>query len=291
MKSKRFLKLVALGLLSFPMVFCSCEDEMTDDPHYKPQVRTGSAYQQLKNAGNYSIFLEGVDLAGFTSIMDGKALMTVMAPDDEAFKQYLEREGYASIKAMYDEDPQLVTRLIGFHMLYYAYDWKKMVNFDPQNGDGVAEEEELNPLDGLYFKQRTYSSQLMTLEYNSVLDENVKVYHFDRLLPIFSSKMFETMGVDAKANYEYFYPNSTWRGSRGSEGGFNIANAAVLDSTNVITDNGYLYHIDQVLDPVESLYMTLKKNPKYSRYVTLYDTYSTYVEDATLSIDFGGWVD
>ena len=288
MKSKRFLKLVALGLLSFPMVFCSCEDEMTDDPHYKPQVRTGSAYQQLKNAGNYSIFLEGVDLAGFTSIMDGKALMTVMAPDDEAFKQYLEREGYASIKAMYDEDPQLVTRLIGFHMLYYAYDWKKMVNFDPQNGDGIAEEEELNPLDGLYFKQRTYSSQPMTLEYNSVLDENVKVYHFDRLLPIFSNKMFETMGVDAKSNYEYFYPNSTWRGSRGSEGGFNIANAAVLDSTNVITDNGYLYHIDQVLDPVESLYMTLKKNPKYSRYVTLYDTYSTYVEDATLSTDFGG---
>ncbi|MBQ8594172.1 MAG: fasciclin domain-containing protein [Bacteroidaceae bacterium] len=287
MQSKRFLKLIALGLLAFPVVFCSCDDEMTDDPHYKPQVRTGSAYQQLEKAGNYTIFLEGADLAGLTPILDGKSLMTVMAPDDAAFQKYLEEKGYSSIKAMYDEDPQQVNRLIGFHMVRYAYDWKKFVNFDPQNGDAGPDPDEFVFMEGLYYKHRTYSTSPMTVEYDPALQKEVKVYHFDRLIPVFSNKMFETLGLDPAYNYEYFYPNTEWRGSRGSNGGFNIANAAVLDSANVITDNGYLYHVDQVLDPIESLYETLKQDENYSKYVTLYDQYSSYQEDPDLSLDYG----
>lgn len=285
MKSKRFLKLMAWGLLSFPLILCSCEDEMTDDPHYQPQVKTGSAYQQLLKDGNYTTFLQGVDLAKFTDIVDGKNLLTVMAPNDSAFKKYLEAEGFESIQDMYDQDPQLVTRLIGFHLMYYSYDWNKLVNFRPIEGDGATEEEK-NLDAGLYFKHRTHSSSPITMEYDDVLGTNVKVYHFDRLLPVFSNRMFETLGIDAKKNYEYFYPNSTWNGSRAG-GGFNVANASVLDDESVITDNGYLYHVDQVLEPVESLYETLKKNPDYSQYVELYDTYTSYVEDVDLSTDFG----
>ena len=286
MNSKRFLRLMALGLLSFPVLMTSCfEDEMTDDPHYKPQVRTGSAYQQLQKDGSYTIFLQGVDLAGFTDIVDGKNLMTVMAPDDEAFQVYLDSLGYTSIQAMYDEDPQLVTKLIGFHLVHYAYDWNKFVNFRPEEGDGATVEQS-NKNAGLYFKHRTHSSSPITIEYNDYLGTDVKVYHFDRLLPVFSNRFFQTLGVDAESNYKYFYPNSTWTGSR-SDGGFNIANASVLDEESVITDNGYLYHIDQVLDPVESLHTTLKNNPNYSKYVELYDTYTSYVEDPTLSTDFG----
>ena len=163
MKSKRFLRLMALGLLSFPVLMTSCfEDEMTDDPHYKPQVRTGSAYQQLQKDGNYTIFLQGVDLAGFTDIVDGKNLMTVMAPDDEAFQVYLDSLGYASIQAMYEANPQLVNRLIGFHLVHYAYDWNKFVNFRPEEGDGSTEEQS-NMNAGLYFKHRTHSSSPITI--------------------------------------------------------------------------------------------------------------------------------
>ena len=285
MKSKRFLKLMALGLLSFP-VLLSCDDEMTDDPHYKPQVRTGSAYEQLRKDGNYTIFLEGVDLAGFTDIVDGKNLMTVMAPADTAFQKYLEGQGFNSIQEMYDQDPQLVTRLIGFHLMYYSYDWNKLVSFRPMEGDGATEEDK-NMNAGLYYKHRTHSSSPITLEYDKVLAKDVKVYHFDRLLPVYSNRFFQTLGIDAKYNYEYFYPNSTWKGSRAG-GGFNVANAAVLDDHSVITDNGYLYHIDQVLDPVESLLTTLKNNPDYSQYFNLYDSYASYVENVDLSTDFGG---
>ncbi|MBQ8360821.1 MAG: fasciclin [Bacteroidaceae bacterium] len=286
MKSKRFLKGMAWGLLSLPLALCSCEDEMTDDPHYKPQVRTGSAYQQLQEDGKYTIFLQGVDLAGFTGIVDGKNLMTVMAPDDVAFQKYLQEQGFSSIQEMYEQNPQSVIRLIGFHLMYYSYDWNKLVNFRPLEGDGATEEES-NRDAGLYFKHRTHSSSPITLEYNPVLDTEVKVYHFDRLLPVFSSRLFQTLGIDAKTNYEYFYPNSTWTGSR-EGGGFNVANASVLDEESVITDNGYLYHIDQVLDPVESLHATLKSNPKYSKYIELYDNYTSYVENVDLSTDFGG---
>lgn len=289
MKNKRFLNLMALGLLAFPLCFCSCEDKLTEDPHYeRPGWLVGSAYELLQSEGNYSSFLKAIDLTGYKAIVNGQSLLTVMAPDDDAFDLYLKDKGYESVDAMYEIAPTELEKLVSFHLLYYAYDWKKLVNFRPVEGDGATENQLINKA-GMYFKHRTRSSEPSSTAIDPATGREIKVYHFDRLLPVFSNKMFETMQLDAKYNYEYFYRNSTWTGgSKGDNGGFNVSNASVLDNVSVPTDNGYLYHIDQVLEPLESIYAVMSQNPEeYSTYQKLYDIYTSYIYDAEVSNNYG----
>ncbi len=262
------------------LIMASCQDQM--DEHYEaPDWLKGSAWDVLEARGNYSIFLDGADLAGFKPVLQGKSLVTVMAPNDSVFTQYLAGQGKSSIEDFSESE---LKRLIGFHLMYYSYDKDMLVNFRPEEGDGATDEEKLE-MAGLYYKHRTRSYEAPTME----LDSNgvkVTVYHNERLLPVFSYMMFDTKGIDPAYNYEYFYPGSKWKGTDG----FNVSNANV-DEYGIVTDNGYIYMVDQVVEPLETIYSELQKKEEYSRYLELYDQYSTYELDEQLTTDFGNGTD
>ncbi|MBP5322762.1 MAG: fasciclin [Bacteroidaceae bacterium] len=285
---KNLLRL--MGVAVFCAALPSCIEDISNDPHYAiPETLKGSAYETLQEKGNYTIFLKGIDLVGYQSIVDGMSSLTVMAPDDEAFASYLKGRGYSSIEEMYAKEPNEVKKLIGFHLVYYGYNWDKFVNFRPNEGDEATEEERMN-MAGYYYKFQTRSSDGMTREYDPAQKDSVDVWHLERFIPVFSSKMFETKGIDAKYNYEYFFPETKWTGNytpENKQGGFNIANASVLNEGDVITDNGYLYYVDKVIRPMETIYTELKNNKDYSTFFQLYDGYSRFEKDVTLTTNFG----
>ena len=64
------------------------------------------------------MFLEAAELSGFRPVLDGKSIATVMAPDNDAFADYLEKKGYVSVKDIPTDD---LKKLIGFHLIYYSY--------------------------------------------------------------------------------------------------------------------------------------------------------------------------
>lgn len=283
MKQSKLSHYVATFICALAMV--GCQEDLADNDHYKPQSSTGNAYEVLQAEGNHSIFLKGVDLSGYQQIVDGKSILTVMAPSDDAFTQFLADKGYASIDEMNTSDPQYLKKLIGFHLMYYAFDWDKMVNFRPDEGDGATDDEKAMYA-GLYYKHRTRSQNpiereaRVKLTANAINDTTVTLYHYERYLPVFSNKFFETKGIDAAYNYNYFYPNTEWgnKAASGADGYFNVSNAAVTDASAVITDNGYLYHVDHVLEPLNTIYDELANNPDYSDFLSLYNTYSSYVQ-------------
>ena len=83
------IKRKAWGLILLSsLAFSSCSD--LDEYFETPSWIGGSIYQELQDEGNYSIFLQGVDIAEMQPIMQGKSILTVMAPDDEAMKTYLQ---------------------------------------------------------------------------------------------------------------------------------------------------------------------------------------------------------
>ncbi|MDR0572640.1 MAG: fasciclin domain-containing protein [Tannerella sp.] len=261
-------------LVSF--CFCACEDRMQE--HYEiPAWLKGSAWKVLEDRGNFSIFLKGVELAGYKSMLEGKSILTVMAPDDAAFTKYLSENNYPDISEMSRDE---LNKLIGFHLLYYSYNKERMVNFRPE-GDGIADKDkDVNA--GLYYKFRTRSANAATSEIDRQTGKHVTVYHLERFLPVFSYRFFATKEIDAKANYEYFYPNSVWTG----DDGFNVSNASVTEY-GIIADNGFIYLVDKVLHPLETIYTELEKRDNYLNFFNLYDNYSAYEYDATLSGDYG----
>lgn len=280
MKRRKSWQLPLAMLLLAGSVFSACSDDIADSDHYKaPSWLKGNAYEVLQKEGNYNTFLKGIDLTGYTGIVSGKSILTVMAPNDEAFCKFLSSKGYSSIEEMYAAKPEYVKKCIGYHLMYYAFDWSKLVNFRPTEGDAASAEEKLVNA-GYYYKHRTHSQDpieevRVKMTSNATSDTLLQIYHYERYLPVLSNRLFETKGIDAAYNYNYFFPQSEWKNG-GADGTFNVANAKVDDNENVITDNGYLYHIDQVIEPMNTIYDELKSNAKYSQFLSLYDAYSDY---------------
>jgi hypothetical protein len=90
-----------------------------------------------------------------------------MAPNDSAFSNYLADQGLNSIEEM---DSSSLEKLIGFHLMYYAYSADKLINFRPQEGDDVTDEEKkINA--GMYYKHRTKSKDPIQLSTTNAPDE------------------------------------------------------------------------------------------------------------------------
>lgn len=269
---KQLLKKLVLLLPALTLL--ACESKMTE--YYKtPEWLAGSAWEVLEEDGNYSVFLNGAERAGFRPLLEGKGVITVMAPDDAVFGTYLQQKGYSSIE---DLDETELKKLIGFHLLYYSFTKERMINFRPEGDMTVGLEETADIEAGLFHKFRTRSSDAPTLEYDRAGNKEVTVYHLERFLPTFSYRFFNTKGIEAKSNYEFFYPNSTWAGDQG----FNVSNASVTEY-EVNADNGYIYRIDRVLEPLNTIYDEMKARPAFSRFAAMYDSFSRYVYDNNLT--------
>lgn len=282
LKRKKFrITLAFLFSTVLCCLFWSCEDKMKD--YYEPPAwLRGSIYEELEKRGDYSIFLKGVELANMKPMLDGKSILTVMAPTDAAFTTYLnENHGGKTIEELPTDE---LSRLIGFHILYYSFDKNKLINFRPQEGDGALEEDK-NKNAGLYYKFRTKSMDALTIE-EDTSGVDVSVYHLERFLPVFSYRMFRTKQIDAQYNYEYFFPNTSWKDADG----FNVSNASV-DEYAVPTSNGYIYLVDRVLRPLETIYNELAYNGDYSDFLELYDAYEYYQLDENLTREYGNGTD
>lgn len=262
----------------------SCQSKLEE--YYKPpEWLKGNAREVLEAEGNYDLFLEAVEKSGFTDVISGKGIITVFAPTDEAFNAYLSNSGYGSIDAIPDEE---LSKLVGFHLVYYSFGKDDLANYWPY---GVTDDMD-ESVAGLHYKFRTKSSSPIEEVNDKTLaagfaDSIKKVYHKERFLPVLSSYIFDTKSIDAKANYEYFYPNSEWTGQ---DGGFNVSNASVEDYA-IVADNGYVYTIDQVLEPLETIYTELDESENYSMFRSMYDRFMDLQLDQTATENYGNGED
>lgn len=287
MTKQTLLHSVGAGLslsVALSFMLSSCQDDIREDEHYKaPDFLVGNALEVLQKpfeGHTFKTFLRGIELVGCNDVADSQ-ILTLLAPTDEAFAQFLKEKGYASIDEMYQADPVYTKQVITYHMLYYAMDWDKMTNFRPNEGDGATELEK-QARAGMFNRFRTRcvegverienkDKRIVDKKTNEVKD-SLDVLHYDRYLTVFSEKLFATLGIDAQKNYNYFFPNTEWN-PKHLANGFNVMNAAVLDTEAVVTDNGYLYHIDHVIEPARTLYEEIANNKDYTLIKEIFEKY------------------
>ena len=286
------LLVMCMGWLAAACLIEGCTDDVPE-PYREPEWLAGSIWEILQKDGNYSLFLQGAERADFRRIMEGKGILTVMAPDDDAMRAYL-REHFGT-DAIDDIPADEVSRLIGFHILYYPFSKGMLQNFRPIEGDGATDEERLVNA-GMYYKFRTRSkdapeqvqpARLWSSAQGMPVDTSgvtVDVWHRERFIPVFSEQMFATKRIDATRNYTYFFPQTEW--SVG-EAGFNVADARV-SGEEMIAKNGYVYPIDRVIAPLETVHSVLQREGQYSLYLSLFDAYDYYDLDEEATQTYGG---
>lgn len=253
----------------------SCQSEL--DKYYElPDWLKGSAYEVLEERGNYTLFLEAVDKSEFKDLVRGKGIITVMAPNDDAFRAYLTKIGQTSVSGIL---PDELNKLVGYHLVYYSFSKNTFMNYNPYGVDVEMEE-----LVGEYYKFRTKSRDAITEVVDLASGGAIrKIMRKERFLPIFTKAFFQTRLEDPKAAYEQLYPGSTWAGDEG----FNVSNASVSEY-DVVTDNGYIHCINEVLEPLETVNGELQKpGSDYTTFAQLYDRFKAYTFDVDATRDYG----
>lgn len=252
--------LLLLGLFA-----CSDEwkkkDEVTGDG-----LKRGTAYEILEDRGNYTVFLDAINRIGYRDLLDGKGLATIFVPNDEAFKTYFTKHNLSGLDAIDTTDLQL---LIGEHILKFAYRKQELNNFQPQTG--------MEDLPGINYKHPTVYTPPIRTFYNKKNRKDVKVFSNSRYLPVFTTNMFTSLGIAESYNYEYFYPNSTW-----GEKGIGVGNA-VVTSDEIETDNGYMYTVNQVIEPIHTVYEAMENDEQYSVMKNIFDQFLTFSYNADAS--------
>ena len=274
----KFLRLLTLSLaIAVPLMVQSCAEKLQSYMgDTRPANSLGSIRDLLEEKGGYTQFLKGVELTGFDRLVSGGGLITVLAPDDEAFGKFLQdRYGVSDVADAPLEDMKVI---IPYHIIQFAY---KPIDFLAFTMKDAQSEKELG--DGSCYKYKTYSKAAPYDHFDPVRKRHVNVYNREKFLPVFSTRLFKSRGVaDPEAEYRRFFPNVGWQGA---DDKLYAGDAAVLE-TGIPSDNGYLYTVDRVLEPLPSVYEALADMPGCSIFKKMLDIVSCYTYDATVTRNF-----
>jgi len=251
----------------------SCSKKELVSHYERPDWLKGNVWEVLDNRKEFTIFLKAVERAGFKEILNGKTIVSVFAPSDPVFLSYLKDRNLSSI----DQIPiHELKKMIGYHLIYYSYDKNRLMNYQPQGSQNLQP-----AFAGLYYKHRSRSQDSISEEMDVTDGIVKKVYHKDRFVPVLSATHFQTKGIDAKQNYEYFFGADSWSGTTG----FNVSNAGITEY-DIPADNGYVYVIDQVIAPLPTVYERLDHSTAYKDFLAVYDRFRTYTYDEQASMNY-----
>ena len=277
-------QLLAMAVVTIVLLLgvfgCSKQQERYADPPWLG----GTSIETLEKRGNYTIFLKLMEMANYKEPIS-KQLFTLFAPTDESFNAYFAQQGISSVDALTkDQAVQLFTLHVlrnprSRYQLIYEYVWAEEQG--PQ-GEYAA----------LFFRKPTPSTSIPYKEVGRYAPNEGKNYIMrtgEKLVPLFSLDYFEDFfGALDGSDYTFMYPDSKWGDN------MNWHNAMVMDdplrvipanetpaerrnAAAVRTANGFIYLIDRVVAPMQSLeeYLIAHQD-KFGLYYDILQRFATY---------------
>lgn len=262
-------------MLVFAAIY-GCKDDF-GSYYDRPVYLRGTAWKYLAEKGNYSYFLKAADTTGYRDALDGRGIYSVFAPNDDAFKKYMAHKGKGSLS---DFNLDSLKELVAFHIVEYSFSRNDFLAFSKTSSaeDGKAG-------DGSCYRFKTLAREKPISMVNPVDGREVNVFQQEKFLPVLSTRLFKTQASsNYEADYKLFFPSVNWLGD---DDQLYAANAAVTGVGTPI-DNGYMYEVSDVIEPLSTVYTALatakaNNGEGYNFFRQLYDrfAYIKYDEDAT----------
>ncbi|MBN2698254.1 MAG: fasciclin domain-containing protein [Bacteroidales bacterium] len=246
---------IRLFLLTSCIVLCiACEKETALEEYYYQEGNfSGSIYDALDSTGLFNYFIQGIDSSEIANQLKN-TLVTVVAPSDQAFEAYFAKHGYGSLSDIPISELQ---DLIGHHVITWP---NSPTSFE---------------IDPLYFKRQTNMAQRTEVKYDPFDQIDRTVVKEAKYLQFYFQEMFDYYGL---TNEDYRLLSGT---DLSPATGFNIYHSPV-DSI-VPYGNGWIYYVDEVIEPVQNLDDWLLSGEDYSLFRTLFERYSLYYVDGSVS--------
>ena len=234
--------------------------------------------QILEERGNYSQFIKALELSGYDKLVGGGGLVTVFAPDDEAFSVFLSKK--YSARDVSEVPAEELSVLMGYHLIQFAYEPNDFLAFSTSASTDTGEGG-----DGSSFKYKTYGKSPVKTIKDPITSRKVNVYSREKFLPVFSSKLFQTRKLaDPEKDYRRFFPDVDWNGTDSQL----YAGDALVEERGIQAVNGFLYIVSKVLEPAPTVYDRLSEDDmaEYSIIKEMIDRTNQYTYDATVTRNY-----
>lgn len=273
-------------ILVFVLFSCK-KDEF--DKYERPDWLAGKVYSQIQVNDSLKTFAKCLELTGYDSIINISGSYTIFAPTDEAFQLYFSNNT-RNYKSVEDIPLAQLTELVKYHIVQNAWSREQLRSLDV-NG-WIDEDDDYNN------KPRGYKRETLLLKDNNKFGvkaaENKSVIIVDttesswhrvvatdsrKLAPIFYSEYFQIYNLSL-SDYSFYFNRSF----DNSEDMF-FVNAKIVGD-EIFAENGFVYTIDRVVEPLPNANEILRSNKSsnsYSKFLGLVNQFSsfTYNEDKT----------
>ena len=280
------------------LVFLSCETAIDKNPKYqRPVWLEGKVFTVAQSVSDISVFVESVKRVGLDKILDKSGLYTLMAPTDDAFSEYLTTHGYQSID---DIDTAELKRLVEIHIVLNPWSKDQMrelntsgwidSNDDDPVYNGYKRETFLRPENKTYKVLERAGNLPIISPYGNAT--RIVYSAYNKYVPLFYSE-YMNFGNVSSSDYEFYYDRPFefadifFGGAKILSTGEDLNDDGIIDESYA-AENGYVYLIDRVIEPLktaEELLYESGGSQNYSSFGNLIHQYAlfNYNKQATLA--------
>ena len=294
MRKNIFYSLLALGII----LMAGCNPDLKkEDKYARPDWLAGKVYTQLLAQPELSTFARCVELSGYDTIIDRSGTYTVFAPNNDAFSRWFsDNPAYGKVE---DIPLDILQKLVKYHLVQSP--WSK-VQLQTLDVYGWIDTLDVNNDKPKGYKRETLllnKNRKLGVEYNGrdkviqivdTLDSPwYRVYVTDsrKFTPIFYQDYFNIYDLSSD-DYAFYFDRAVESPSDIYYGGAKIL------GDEVFAENGFVYNIDRVVDPMRNAYEILESTDQeqsYSLFFDLVNRFPDFEYNEDLTFDQPGAVD
>ena len=265
----KLIRFIIYGMVLFACVFTACTKEI-DKYYERPEGLEPNIYDQLKATGRFTSYLSLVDKAGYKNILGRASYLTVFAPNDTAFQEFIQEQSLGSVD---DIDSVTAKKIVSYSLVYNAFTKERLDDYQSTAELGWVFDKAFKRTTAYYkwvYEDLYDGKMVKVIDQNGVplLPEDPPIFNSEdnnnKNIPYFTDAFMSLSNVTS-VDYNYFFPESEYSG-------FNVVDAKVTES-DILCENGIVHVVDKVIQPLPSLDELLSANPEYSEFRNVIDEY------------------
>ena len=271
------LKLFAGILLT--VLTIGCKDIYDQEKYQKPDWLAGKLYTQISEQENLSTYKKCLELTGYDTILDRTGSYTVFAPNNEAFDIWLATHPeYAG--SVENVPVSRLLEIVKIHIIQDAWTLNQIQLLDvdgwidandPKNNKPFAYKRQsiLREPNTTFFINNDQGS-ITIVDSTRATGKRIVYTRSRKYVPIFFPDFFKLFNL-TNGDYEFYFNRPYESGS------IHFANSRVIGS-EVFAENGFIYEVDQVVEPLLNVYQLLRKDTEGANYNYLWNLFRLFPE-------------
>lgn len=263
LKKMTRLKTPFLVSIVVALSIMSCRDDLQDSKYERPDWLAGKVYSQILEYPELSTFAKCLELTGYDTIINVSGSYTVFAPSNEAFNSWLaQKPGWNSVEDIPATD---LNELVKYHIVQNAWSkqqlrsldvfgWIDTLDLNNNKPRGFKRETLLRDENRKYgwtqVGERSNVRSVILDTLNTSLHRRV-ITDSRKYAPVFFGEYLNIYDL-TRDDYEFYF-------NRSFEGASNLYYGnARISSEEIFSENGFVYIVDQVVEPLKNAYQILE---------------------------------